>query len=272
MSTQHERPYIVNSSVREDWSVGSAVEIFSKYANQWKVGTITRIIIDYKGEWLEVVYDITANIKRSKLVRRWNMCSIRPLQFPRKQATNETITTTHAERRAWAPGSSLKGEWMTGTVMNVSGRNRDGHLSQAHRNQPTKHDPVDIGRWSTRPNMKRGALICAFWMRINLNISMQMPQEILNSVMKFWYIPRYPFTGNAWCAENTPTPERVRWLLTRARAMGTGSDNLTFYEIAVYNELMRWRSTGDRGSQYDDILDEHLSRSALRGVHTTTWK
>lgn len=110
--------------------------------------------------------------------------------------------------------------------------------------------------------MEVGALIIGHWMRTtNLNVV----EEIRNLVVKYiGDITRYPFMGSlAWSASNTPTPDRVKRILQKSRAIGSVKDNLTVYEQAVYLEMMRWSSTGDRGSIYDEVLADHRLKQTL---------
>ena len=283
MSDTHSQPATKESSTRQNWRVGSAVEIFSKSADQWCMGSITRIFEDDEGEWLHVDYVINHTSKRCKQVPRNNRSTIRPLQPSSSSATNAPN-----DARTWVQGSNLEvysrrnEKWMLGTVIGVSGRKGvcleieydDGHLRKttnrfsinvrAHHSRTTVYCPINVERWNTRWRVRRGALICAFWMRTTLKLDSFIPLEVMDLIMKFWYIPQLPFSSAAWNARNTPTPSRVQRILDRSLEIGGIRDNLTIYEIAVYSEVMTWRSSGDRGSVYDQVLDDHSHKEVLK--------
>ena len=63
----------LNNQKRNQWSLGSKVEIFSNYSSKWESGTIINIFYDDEGEWLLVQY-----VFRSKEIQRFSKL-IRPI-------------------------------------------------------------------------------------------------------------------------------------------------------------------------------------------------
>ena len=56
------------NSLRNEWKVGSFVEIYSNSKRKWFLGEIITIFDDNEGEWLEIRY----NKSMSKQVQRYS--------------------------------------------------------------------------------------------------------------------------------------------------------------------------------------------------------
>eukprot|EP01084_Bolivina_argentea_P079787 144643_1 len=76
----------LDSSIRNQWSIGSAVEVYSVLCKQWMNGKVQRIIEDEEGEWLEIEYSIHGDMRR-KQVQRDHSTNIRPTIIQRLEHT-----------------------------------------------------------------------------------------------------------------------------------------------------------------------------------------
>jgi len=73
---------------RNDWTIGSTVEVYSMSLQKWSRGQITNIFTDAEGEWIIVVYDVETPsgkiIKRTKETQR-SYDDIRPAEGEAKK-------------------------------------------------------------------------------------------------------------------------------------------------------------------------------------------
>eukprot|EP01083_Nonionella_stella_P282796 962362_1 len=87
----------LDSSIRNQWSIGSAVEVYSVLSKQWMSGHVRRIIDDEEGEWLEVEYSIGGDVRR-KEVQRDHSTNIRPTNVQRLEHTIPHYIHTHGAK------------------------------------------------------------------------------------------------------------------------------------------------------------------------------